>query len=275
MRITKVFNNNIVAALTKDNEEIILTGRGIGFKKKVNDLIDKKKVEKTYEIKNQNIDKLYKILSDTPPKYIKIAHAIDNKLNEELLERLTIKSIIGLIDHISFAVERKKNNIEIPNLMLDEIKSLYPKEFEVGLYGVKIIEKETQELLSDHEAGYIAMHIVNSGLGDNSENISKIFMFTDGVVNIIKDHCDINFSKDEIEFSRLNTHLKFLAQRIIQNKSNKTDDVLDIYNMLIKKDKRFKKIIKEIESFIKKNFNHSLTKQESVYLMVHINKVIN
>lgn len=275
MRIIKVFNNNIVAALTKENEEMILTGSGIGFQKKVNDLVDQEKIEKTYEIKNQIKDKLYKILSDTPPKFIKIANLIDNKLNEELSQRLTTKSLIGLIDHITFAVDRKKNNIEIPNLMLDEIKNLYPKEFKVGLFGVEVIKNETGEILSKDEAGYIAMHIVNSGLGDNNENISKIFTFTNGVVNIIKEYCDVDFSKDETEFLRLNTHLKFLAQRILSNKTNKADDVLDLYNMLLKKDKRFKKTVKEIEKFTKKNLDYTLTMQESVYLMVHINKVIN
>ena len=46
MRIYKLLNNNAVIVLDENNREVILTGRGIAFKKKVGDLIDQTQVEK-------------------------------------------------------------------------------------------------------------------------------------------------------------------------------------------------------------------------------------
>ena len=51
MRIIKIFNNNSVAAISPELGDIILTGSGIGFQKKVGDVVDSQKIEKTYLFK--------------------------------------------------------------------------------------------------------------------------------------------------------------------------------------------------------------------------------
>ena len=43
MRIIKIFNNNSIAAISPELGDIILTGSGIGFQKKVGDSICLKK----------------------------------------------------------------------------------------------------------------------------------------------------------------------------------------------------------------------------------------
>ncbi|WP_334300284.1 CAT RNA binding domain-containing protein, partial [Clostridioides difficile] len=42
MNIKKIFNNNVVVSSLEDGTEIIVTGAGVGFKKKVGDLIDER-----------------------------------------------------------------------------------------------------------------------------------------------------------------------------------------------------------------------------------------
>ena len=51
MRIIKIFNNNSIAAISPELGDIILTGSGIGFQKKVGDSVDSTKIEKTYMFK--------------------------------------------------------------------------------------------------------------------------------------------------------------------------------------------------------------------------------
>lgn len=48
MKIIKIFNNNSIAALSDELGDIILTGSGIGFQKKIGDLVDESHIEKTY-----------------------------------------------------------------------------------------------------------------------------------------------------------------------------------------------------------------------------------
>lgn len=275
MRIIKIFNNNIVATRSENGEEMILTGAGIGFQKKLGDLVSKDRIEKVYEVREEGKDTLYRLFGDTPMELIDAAQKIRDKAKEALGIQMTLQALVGMIDHITYAVERKKNSLEIPNLMLHEIKSLYPDEFQVGLEGLQYIREATGVLLSEHEAGYVTMHIVNASLGENKESISKIFLFTSGIVDIIEDVFDIDFDEDEISLARLNSHLKFLAKRILLRQPSTEDQVEDFYEMFMKKDKRYKSVEKKIKSFVMKNFHHEVTLQEMVYLMVHINKAIS
>ena len=51
MQIEKILNNNVVQALD-NNVEYIVMGKGLGFQKKVGDLVDKEKIEKTFILEN-------------------------------------------------------------------------------------------------------------------------------------------------------------------------------------------------------------------------------
>ena len=275
MKIIKVFNNNIVATQSDRGEEMILTGSGLGFQKKVGDNVDESRIEKIYEVLDDSRDRFYRLLGDTPVELIDATEKIRNRANEALGIKMTVNALVGMIDHITYAVERKNKGMEIPNLMLHEIRSLYGEEFSIGMEGLDFIYEATGVRLSEHEAGYITMHMVNASLGENKESISRIFLFTNGVVEIIEEVFDIDFSEDEISLARLNAHLKFLAKRILLKLPSTEDQVGEFYDMFLKKDKRFKTVERKIRSFVRKHFKHDLTMQEMVYLMVHMNKAIS
>ena len=45
MKIIKVINNNVVSALDKDAEEVVIMGKGIGFHAKPGQLVIDEKIE--------------------------------------------------------------------------------------------------------------------------------------------------------------------------------------------------------------------------------------
>ena len=46
MIIQKVINNNVVSTFDSNGKEVILMGKGIGFRKKTGDELDKTKIER-------------------------------------------------------------------------------------------------------------------------------------------------------------------------------------------------------------------------------------
>ena len=48
MIIQKVINNNVVSTFDSNGKEVILMGKGIGFRKKTGDELDKTKIEKIF-----------------------------------------------------------------------------------------------------------------------------------------------------------------------------------------------------------------------------------
>lgn len=273
MKIVRVYNNNIIAASNNDHE-VILTGIGIGFRKKPGDDVDQAKIDKTYTFENKQRAQFNHILQHTPLLYFRIAEAIAERATETLNITLSNQILISLTDHLCYAVERKKKNLMIPNLMLSEIKTLYKDEYKIGLWALKLIEVNTKISLGEHEASFIAMHIVNATLGDSSRNATKIIRFVRDIQTVIEDHFDVEFDENDLDLTRLQTHLKFLAQHILLKNEKQFDDPGELYEFLIKNHHKMLACIQSISKTIKENYNYTLEKYEEVYLMIHVRKVI-
>lgn len=77
MRVKKVINNNIVVSLDHSSQELIVMGKGIGFKRKSGDEVDAAAIEKAYSItKEWNVSKLTNLLSAIPLEEIQVANDI-------------------------------------------------------------------------------------------------------------------------------------------------------------------------------------------------------
>ena len=274
MKIIRIYNNNILAAI-KDNEEVIVTGNGIGFSKKPNDLVDENKIDKIYTFKNKQKSQIMQLLENTPIIYFRIAERISQKAMSMLQTQLSNQILIALSDHLHYAIERKKKNQYIPNLMLNEIKTIYKKEYKIGLWSLKLIEANTSICLDEDEAGFIAMHIVNATIGNGNSTTSNILRFIKDIQRIIEETYSLHLDSQSLDYGRLVTHLKFLAQHIFQNDQKKIENLDPLYEMLIHCNDKMKMCIDEIYITTEEKYNYRLEKYELVYLMIHLSKMTN
>lgn len=271
MIINKILNNNVVT-VNLNGEEAVVMGRGIGFQKKSGDTIENTSVEKIFKLDNEkNNEKFKQLMIETAPEYLTMTKEIITIAEKELGIELGELIYILLTDHLSFAVIREKENIRIENPMLWEIKTLYKKEYKVGLKGIEIVEKYTGIKLSDDEAGFIALHILNAALNEDMYNTMNITVLTNKILNIIKKYFNITFDEDSLDYSRLLTHLKFFVQRIFKREQIKDEDV-ELYEIITTRYSEERKCIEKIEQYISKQFSYKLTKQEILYLIMHIRR---
>ena len=276
MKIIKIFNNNAVATVSKDNEDLILTGSGIGFQKKIGDEIDSTRIEKRYYYQGGENNTMYQFFMRTPGEYFKVSQEIMDVASERLKVELKAQIIITLTDHISFAIERSKNNIDLPNLVLPEIKTLYREEYEFGLIGLKLIKKELGVLLPEDEAGYIALHILNGIKKYDDQAVLETLQLINGCIDLIQDTLHVHFNENTMDYTRLTTHLKFLAQRVFnKEKQDDIDNDLDIYYLMIKKYPQIFTCVIKLKDYILEQFNYELSDKELWYLMIHIHKITN
>lgn len=76
MKIERVLNNNAVIS-TREEQEVIVIGRGIAFNKRVEDDINEKEIEKIFILENEGTSKKLKILfGDMPIEYMDISEKI-------------------------------------------------------------------------------------------------------------------------------------------------------------------------------------------------------
>lgn len=275
--IVKVYNNNTVAARRDDGKECILTGAGIGFSKKHGDIVPTGKVEKIYYIQSELQTKFLKLLEHSTSESMEVAEAIVKKAEEQLNVQLGPMAAITLSDHLCFAIERQQKRINMPNLLTDEVKLLYAGEYQIGLWGLTLIEQKTGIHLCPDEASYIAMHLVDAAVQDNKETITRTLQFVKDIVDIIRRDYGIQLTPGDENFLRLNTHLKYLGREICNGKAIRTEDPDDTNNMLeylLKKNPESRRCISHITGYIQKEFRYELQKSEIIYLLIYINRII-
>lgn len=274
MKIVRIYNNNILAAM-QDGEEVIVTGNGIGFNKKPNEYVEINKADKIYTFKDQQKSQLVELLQSVPTLYFRISEKIVEKAVTTLHCTLSNQILLSLSDHLNYAIERKKKNQQIPNLMLNEIKSIYKREFKIGLWALRLIEANLNVELNEDEAGYIAMHIVNAEVGNKNDATSMILRFIKDMQRIIEQTFSITLETNSLHYSRLVTHLKYLGQHIFYNENKQIENLDHLYNVLIHCHPLIEICVREIEKVTKGNYGYTLERYELVYLMIHISKIVN
>lgn len=273
MKITKVFNNNLVATITPEKREALLSGTGIGFGKKVGDVVDQSKITNYYYVENQRIKLLYQMMETTPVEYLEIAEAILDRANRKLSKHVSDTILPALVDHLYVAITRTKKGKQVPNLIHVETKMMYPVEYEVGLWALRLIKMRLNVTLPDDEAGFIAIHIQN-GEDESNEDVSDMLMFVKETTDIIAESFNCRFDVNSTDNQRLATHLKFFYQRMMHHQTTTIVNVEDMYRLLITKHKDMKKCMHHISELLKKDYAYQITLSEEVYLMMHILKMI-
>lgn len=270
MKAVRIFNNNAVSAVGPDGREAVLIGPGIGFHKRPGEELDEQKIEKIFYIQNDLQTKFLQLLKDARPEALKAAEDILNHARRQGME-LKNQLILSLTDHISFAIERYEEGIELPYLMESETQMLYPKEYEIGKWALKRINKLSGCCLPEYEAGYIALQLASSSM--NRDNVYRTLKLVKGSMEIVKEVYGVDLDPTNIDTVRLTTHLKFLAKRIF-SETHWTDEGMDgLYELLLTKHDKNEECISRLKAYLQEEFSYSLNLQEEVYLLVHLSKI--
>lgn len=275
MDIKKVLNNNVVITENENNKEMVVMGKGLAFQKKVGQSIDELKIEKKFVLQNTHTsEKLDQLLKYTSENYLEIATHILDCAQSQLSYKLDEYLYVALTDHISFAVSRHKQGIELKNPLSYEIRKYYKKEFQIGLKALNIIEEHTGFRMDEDEAASIALHLVNSGIsGENLEVAVQVTDMVNNILNIVKYHYQMELDEGSINYERFLTHLRYFSIRFIRKE--KLEDTVDdfLYEQVQRKYNKAFSCTEKINLYLEKNFNWSLSQDEKIYITVHIHRV--
>lgn len=100
MKIIRVLNTNAVVSLNQEGREIIITGAGIGFKKKKGQELDKALIDKVYYLQNaEDNSRLQQVVKEISETYLDIASkVVDSARKVGLKVHDTL--YVTLTDHI-------------------------------------------------------------------------------------------------------------------------------------------------------------------------------
>ncbi|AIU88794.1 BglG family transcription antiterminator LicT [Pectobacterium odoriferum] len=273
MKIAKILNNNVVTVIDENNNESVVMGRGLGFKKHSGDLLDETLIERVFVMKSGELtSRLQELLSEIPMDVITTADKIILLAKDRLPGKLQNSVYISLTDHCHFAIECHKQGVDIRNVLLWEIKRLYPKEFAVGLEALDIIEQRLAVRLPEDEAGFIALHLVNAQLDSEMPEVLQITKIMQEILNIVKYQLSLDYNEQALSYHRFVTHLKFFAQRLI-GKSTVFSDDESLHDVVKERYQLSYLCAEKIQVHIVQKYHYKLTKEELMFLTIHIERV--
>lgn len=274
MKVIKVLGNNAVSSLDQQGHEVIVTGKGIGFKVSSGDEINEEKITKVYSLSNEQQYYFQELVKNMPEQHIRCASDIISYAELSLGKKLNDYIYITLTDHLNFALERQKKGIVFKNAMQWEIKKFYNHEFMIGKEALGMVKDRLGVQLPEDEAGFLALHIINAELGTDMEQSLAITQMIQDILNIVKYHFHITMDEDSLQYERFLTHLKFFLQRMIKGECYTTDD-MEFCELILKRYADAYKCVQKIEEYMQTKMNYEMTKEEEMYLTVHIKRIIS
>lgn len=276
MKIYKVLNNNVAIILDKENNEKIVMGKGICFKKRNGDEIEDSVIDKVFSLADQEASsKFQQLVKDVPPEHMELGEQIVSEAERRLGKPLNEMIYISLIDHIYTSVIRFLDGVTVKNVLLWDIRRFYKTEYEIGMWALEQIRERFKVALPEDEAGFIALHIVNAQIDEQSmHNMYEITKIIQEVENIVKYYFHVEFDEEDVYYYRFITHLKFFAKRIAERATYPDDGSDELLEILRMKYRETDKCVGKITTFIRKKYGHELSGEEQMYLMIHVQRVI-
>lgn len=272
MRAVKKLNNNTVICVDGKGNELIAMGKGIGFKTVPRE-VDIEEVERTfYNLKESEQN----ILKDLSPEIVTFTAGLMDIIKSELPYELNSNAVLVMADHIAFAIDRKRQNISVKMPLLYDVQQMYPLEFKIGKYILQKIEKKFQINLPQDEIAGIALNLINSRMNSkkaiDQNEIQEYEKMLDEITEIVESTQRIIIDKDSFDYSRYATHLYYLFQRV-QTQKNINSVNYELYQDVLERFPDIEPCVSKICKHIYSKWNVELSKDEKLYLMLHINRI--
>lgn len=275
--IINVLNHNAILCKKVDMEETyVFFGKGIGFKKKKGDCFTQSEdVENAMLVLEDNEANLYKELLQRVDKkeLVSVVQEVVYEANKFFNNKINGNLNLTLLDHLNFALVRQNQNIVMNYPFLNELKFIYPKEYEFSTKALKFINEQLVDIVNFEEAelGFLVLHI-HAAVTD--EKVSKVLLNNQMIyesIHIIEEEINQQIDRSSIYYARFSKHIEYAVQRSkngIHLENVMLDSIKDTCSAEFA-------IAKKINEHLKKSYRINLDDNEIGYLTLHIYNLRN
>lgn len=274
LKIDRVYNNNVVQAYDADGKEMIVMGRGLGFQKKNGDSLNPEQIEKTFVLQNnlQSTD-VHEILKTVSQEELILVNQLIHRAEEVLESTFELSLYLAIGDHLHYTLERNRLGLPLQNPLSWEIRKFYPKEYQLGVEMLSLVEEKLGQKLDMAEASSIALHFVNAQkngmLGQDTYTISKIVT---QIIDIVRLHFGHDFDDNDISYHRFVTHVQYFAQRVVSGLVQGVNDAF-LFEQVQKNYPQAYACTQKIRAYVRAAYEFEMSQDEQVYLTIHIQRL--
>ena len=138
MKVLRVINNNVLSCVDDHGQETVVMGRGLGFHAKPGMEIQESAAEKIFRMDTrEQMSQLRELIARVPAGLLEVCSNIVDYAGKTLGRRLNRSIYLTLTDHVQFAMERSRQNLNLHNALLTEVRVFYPEEYAIGCYALE------------------------------------------------------------------------------------------------------------------------------------------
>ena len=273
--IKKVLNSSIVLVEGDGDKDAIIMSKGIGYGRKVGEEVETAEDSKFFlPVSSMEATQLLELLDAIPSQYLEMTRDIVEYAKKHLEIELNEHIYVALTDHLHFAVQRYEDKMITKNKIFWEIKNFYPKEFEVGVYGLQLVEEKLGIKLPEEEAANIAFHIVNAQ--NNTEcqaDMFKAARLIGNIINVIIYSLRVEPDEESIHYTRFKTHIQFFVNRVLNHEMISSEDDF-MYKQVESAYPEALVYAEKVRTYMIREYQVAVTNEEVAYLTVHIARLM-
>lgn len=276
-RVVKVLNTSVVLAVEEGNGEVILMGKGIGFRKSIGQILTPEEADRVFVLRDRDTNRnILHLAAQIDGRVFEITRRVVEYARSRYQMELMDHIYLALTDHLAFAVKRQEEGLILPSAYVLDVKRFNPREYDVGRYARLLVETELNVLLPEDEISNVAFQFINAQRGAvQSQDSRKMSQIVKGILEIVKYSFSVDYNEDSVSYSRFLTHLQALAHRLV-HKLPLTDDLTDfLYDQVVPKCPAEYRCTTKIGDYLKDTFAIDLSRQEALYLTIHIHRVLD
>ena len=274
-RITKPLNHNAVLAFdVDDGHEYLVVGRGVGFGRKPGERVEG--FECGGEVQRYLLSQdaggrgaAREAIERLDPRVLDAAEDIYGE-GRAVFGTLDPEMLLPLADHLAFAVARARDGRAVTNPLTEDIRALFPREFEIAARGVTRLGETLGLYLGDDEAGLVALH-VHAALDDTHvSQAMTIAQITHSCIEAVERIAGSPVNTSSMDYNRLMTHVKYMAARILRGERL----TIDVNDTIRSSAPESYAIAEQVCAEVEQAFGKPVSELEAGYLAMHSARVV-
>lgn len=271
-KIVNALNHNALLCQSKDTKEIyVFFGKGIGYKRKSGEeFVSDENVKDALLVLPPKEAEQYKELIHKVElkKLIELVQNIVNDAHEVFGGKINSQLHLTLLDHLNFAIERQKNNLVMNYPFLNELKFMYPKEYDFSIDAYNYLNEQLQGIVKfeESEIGFLTLHIHAAVTNSKVSKVLNNSEIIHATTQVIEEFDHKTLDKQSIYYSRFIKHLEYAIQRYHAG--------IQLQNVMLESIKETCKedyiIANQINNLLNRKYRIQLDENEIGYLTLHI-----
>lgn len=276
MQVVKVLNNSVVLAVENGVDDVVLMGKGIGFKKTIGQKLEAEECERVFVLRDRQTNRdILQLAAQTDERIFEITRQVVDYAVERYGMSLMDHIYLALTDHLAFAVRRQQEGLAVPGYYAADVWRYNPNEYDVGRFARELVLSELHVELPKDEITNIAFHFINAQrnrqVGEETRRMAEI---AKGVLEIVKYHFCLEYREDSVSYSRFVNHLRAMAQRLVKHLELK-DDLTDfLYEQVVPMCPEEYRCAGRVAEFLQEAFHMDFPQEEALYLTLHIHRIL-